>query len=104
MRKKWAIEQLGGTPENARLCTGVGSDASVRAWPDPLNNLIRDRVLAAIVRRHVARVMGLTVSEFHESKQAQEALEEALVDSPECLQQIGQRAAKYFKSSLAPAG
>jgi hypothetical protein len=104
MRKQRAIEMLGGTIQSAATCIGNGSSESVRVWPDPVNPVIRDRVLAGIVRMHAARAMGLTLQEFHESKQAHEALEEALAASTGYLQHIGNHAAERFKStSLAPA-
>lgn len=105
MRKQWAIEILGGTYQTAATYIGNGSFESVRAWPDVVNPVTRDRVLAAIVRMHAARAMGLTLPEFHETKQAHEALEQALVSSPQCLQLIGMHAAELYKNaSLAPAG
>lgn len=104
MRKQRAIEILGGTAQSAAMCVGV-VNAAIRNWPDPLNPVTRDRVLAAVVRMHVARAMGLTLREIHDSKQAQQALEEALAASPECLLQIGHHAAEQLKNaSLAPAG
>jgi hypothetical protein len=104
MRKQRAIEILGGTQQSAATCVGV-VNAAIRNWPDPLNPVTRDRVIAAIVRMHIAPAMGLTVRELHDSKQAQAALEEALAASPDCLRQIGHHAAEYFKgAALAPAG
>ena len=104
MRKQRAIEMLGGTHQSAAACVGVVK-AAVHQWPDPLNPVTRDRVLAGILRMHVARAMGLTMSEFHDNKQAQAALEEALVASPQCLLLIGLHAADDFKkTALAAAG
>lgn len=103
MRKQRAIEILGGTPQSAAMSVGIVR-AAVHNWPDPLNPVTRDRIIAALVRRHVVEAMGITLQEFHESKQAQNALEEALAGSPECLLHIGHHAAERFKStSLAPA-
>lgn len=102
MRKQRAIEILGGTAQSAATCVGV-VNAAIRNWPDPLNPVTRDRVLAAVVRMHVAQAMGLTLPEFHESREAHKALEDALVASADSLKIIGERALEHFNKSRPTA-
>ena len=53
MQKIEAIELLGGTMAHAARAIGV-SHQSVRKWPDPLPNRIRDRVHAVLYRKLIA--------------------------------------------------
>jgi len=53
MQKIEAIELLGGTMARAARAIGV-SHQSVRKWPDPLPNRIRDRVHAVLYRKLIA--------------------------------------------------
>ncbi|SCK49377.1 hypothetical protein VAR608DRAFT_4917 [Variovorax sp. HW608] len=102
MRKQRAIEILGGTVRSTANCVGV-VDAAIRNWPDPLNPVTRDRVIAALVRMRAAEAMGLTLSEFHESREAHKALEDALVASADSLKVIGERALEHFNKSRPTA-
>jgi hypothetical protein len=58
MRKTWAISNLGGHKRTAAVLIGIGPDA-VRAWPEALNDVVRDRVIAALVRRSFAPAIGV---------------------------------------------
>jgi len=102
MRKQRAIEILGGTVHSAAASVGV-VDAAIRNWPDPLNPVTRDRVLAAVVRLHAAEAMGLSLPEFHQSREAHLALAEAIVASGDILKVIGERALEHFNKSRPAA-
>lgn len=52
MEKKRAIELLGGTVSSAAEAIGITTSA-VSQWPDELPDRVADRVLAALVRRHM---------------------------------------------------
>jgi hypothetical protein len=102
MRRKQAIEILGGTHRSAASAIGIVKEA-VNGWPDPLNPIVRDRVLAALVRVEVMRALELTPMEFRESREAEAAFEHAMTSSPEALRLIGAKAAEHFRK-LRPAG
>lgn len=52
MNKSQAIELLGGTVKAAAEAIGISSSA-VSQWPDELPDAIRDRVQAAVARKHL---------------------------------------------------
>lgn len=52
MRKRKALELLGGSIASAAEAIGVSYQA-VDKWPDPLPPRIEDRVVAVIARRHL---------------------------------------------------
>ena len=67
MLKLWAIAELGGSVESAAAWIGVVPQA-VRNWPGPhLNEPTRDRVLAAILRRHYCEARGLDATDWFPS-------------------------------------
>jgi hypothetical protein len=53
MTKRQAIEALGGNYSEAARLIGISPQA-VRKWPDPLSNVLQDRVHAALWRRQQA--------------------------------------------------
>ncbi len=52
MNKSQAIDLLGGTVTAAAEAIGI-SRSAVSQWPEELPDTIRDRVQAAIARRHL---------------------------------------------------
>ena len=61
MKKGEAVALLGGTVTKASRAVGVTSQA-VTQWPDELGPTIRDRVLAALVRRYMGEGALLAVA------------------------------------------
>jgi len=58
MLKSKALELLGGSPGTAAAEIGV-SPSAVSQWPEELPPRIRDRVLAALARKHLpAELLG----------------------------------------------
>lgn len=55
MKKKTAIELLGGTPKKAAEAMGYKAVQTVYLWPDPLPRATADRVLGAASRAKLAR-------------------------------------------------
>jgi len=98
MRRQWAIEALGASQVEAAAAVGVERSA-VGMWPDPVMPITRDRVIAAMVRREMARAMGLTLEQFHANGDAQASMEHALRHNAEGLLHLARRAAEHFRQT-----
>lgn len=71
MNKKQAIQLLGGTVTAAAEAIGI-SRSAVSQWPEELPDPIRDRVQAAIARKHLApEVIGSIATPMPQEKSAQ---------------------------------
>jgi hypothetical protein len=62
MKKSRAIELLGGSVAAAAEAVGVSS-AAISQWPEDLPTRLKDRVLAALARKHLPEAL---IREFAE--------------------------------------
>lgn len=72
MNKKQAIQLLGGTVTAAAEAVGI-SRSAVSQWPEELPDPIRDRVQAAIARKHLPpEVLGSIATPADQTHAVQE--------------------------------
>lgn len=77
MDKDFATFRLGGSPDQAARWIGISSEV-YREWPERLHPVMADRVYAAIVRREVARAMGLSAKQFFADLRGETVIESML--------------------------